>query len=56
MPLYNTTTTAELRTWYDNFGEDLIINPRDSAIYYWDRCLGLSARAVELSTLGVEEL
>lgn len=49
----NTTTTAELRTWsHDNFGEDLIINPRDSGIYYWDRSLGLSARAVELSTLG----
>ena len=49
----NTTTTAELRTWsHDNFGEDLIINPRDSGIYYWDRSLGLSARAVELSSLG----
>ena len=49
----NTTTTAELRTWsHDNFGEDLLINPRDGAIYYWDRTGGLTARAVELSTLG----
>ena len=48
----STTTTTELRTWsHDNFGEDLIINPRDSAVYYWDRTLGLSSRAVNISTL-----
>lgn len=46
------TTTTELRTWsHDNFGEDLLINPRDSNIYYWDRTNNLSTRAVELSTL-----
>ena len=46
------STTAELRLWsHDNFGEDLIINPRDGAIYYWDKSSGTSARAVELSTL-----
>lgn len=45
------TTTAELRLWsHDNFGEDLIINPIDSGIYYWDKSNGLSTRAVELST------
>ena len=46
-------TSAELRTWsHDNFGEDLIINPRDGAIYYWDKSNGLSTRAVEIGTLG----
>ena len=44
---------AELRTWsHDNFGEDLIINPRDGAIYYWDKTNGLDDRAVEIGTLG----
>jgi len=49
-----TTPGAQIRLWsHDNFGEDLIINPRDSALYYWDKSAsgGLSARAVELSTL-----
>ena len=47
-----TTTEAELRLWtHDNFGEDLIINPRDAAIYYWDKTSTLSARAVEIGTL-----
>ena len=36
---------------HDNFGEDLIINPRDGALYYWDRTNGLSGRAVKLNTL-----
>jgi hypothetical protein len=36
---------------HDNFGEDLLINPRDAGIYYWDKSLTLSGRAVELSTL-----
>lgn len=46
------TTTNEIRLWsHDNFGEDLIINPRDSGIFYWDRSNNLSTRAVELSTL-----
>ena len=45
------TTTTELRLWSeDNFGEDLLINPRDGAIYYWDRTGNLSTRAVEIST------
>ena len=43
------TPGAEIRTWsHDNFGEDLILNPRDGAIYYWDKSNGLSTRAVEL--------
>lgn len=46
-------TDAELRLWsHDNFGEDLLINPVDSAIYYWDKTSTLSARAVEIGTLG----
>lgn len=45
------TTTTELRLWsHDNFGEDLLLNPRDSAIYYWDKTNNLSTRAVELNT------
>ena len=47
-----TGTTREIRTWsHDNFGEDLLINPRDGAVYLWDKTNGLSTRAVELSTL-----
>lgn len=43
---------AQLRLWsQDNFGEDLIINVRDGGIYYWDRTLGFTARAVPLSSL-----
>ena len=46
-------TEAELRLWsHDNFGEDLLINPRDGAVYYWDKTSGLSSRAVEIGTLG----
>ena len=45
-------TTREIRTWsHDNFGEDLLINPRDGGVYLWDKTNGLSTRAVELSTL-----
>ena len=45
------TTTTQIRLWsHDNFGEDLIINPRDSNLYYWDRTNTTSARAIELST------
>lgn len=46
------TTEVELRTYsQDNFGEDLIINPRDSGLFYWDRTNGTSQRAVALNTL-----
>ena len=45
------TTTGELRIWSeDNFGEDLLINPRDGEVYYWDKSDNLSTRAVEIST------
>ena len=47
------TTTTQIRLWsHDNFGEDLLINPRDSNIFYWDRSTNLSSRAVELSAFG----
>jgi hypothetical protein len=40
-----------LRLWFaDNFGEDLIFNIADGAIYYWDASGNLSDRAVLLSS------
>ena len=36
---------------HDNFGEDLLLNPRDDQIYYWDKTNNLSSRAVKLNTL-----
>ena len=45
--------TTQLRLWsHDNFGENLIINPRDGAIYYWIKDDGLSNRAREIGTIG----
>jgi hypothetical protein len=45
-----TVPGAQIRLWsHDNFGEDLILNPRDSGVFYWDRTNGLGNRAVELS-------
>ena len=42
----------QLRLWsMDNFGEDLISNPRAGSIYYWDKTSGLNTRAVTLSSL-----
>ena len=42
----------QLRLWsMDNFGEDLISNPRAGSIYYWDKTNGLNTRAVALSSL-----
>lgn len=47
-----TTAGAQLRVWsHDNFGEDLLFNPRDGGIYYWDVTSGTGARAVSLSSL-----
>ena len=46
------TTTTQIRLWsHDNFGEDLLLNPRDGGIYYWDRTNNTSTRAVEVSTI-----
>jgi hypothetical protein len=45
-------TTAQIRLWsHDNFGEDLLLNPKDDAIYYWDKTNTVSNRAVLLSSL-----
>lgn len=41
-----------LRLWFaDNYGEDLIMNLADGAIYYWDATGGTATRAVTLSSL-----
>ena len=46
-----TGTANEIRLWtHDNFGEDLLINPRDGGIFYWDKSDGLGNRAVLLSS------
>ena len=51
------TTTTQIRLWsHDNFGEDLLLNPRDDQIYYWDRTNGLTNRAVKLNTLSGTKL
>ena len=45
-------TTATIRSWsHDNFGEDLLINPRDGGIFYWDKTNGTGTKAVALSSL-----
>jgi len=44
-------TSGETRLWsQDNWGEDLVLNVRDSNVYYWDANLGLSTRATALSS------
>ena len=46
------STESELALWSeDNFGEDLLLNLRNSAIYYWDKSGGVAARAVNLTSL-----
>lgn len=43
--------SEQLRLWsHDNFGEDLLINPRDGGIYYYDRTDGNAGRAENLAT------
>lgn len=45
-------STDSLRLWsQSNFGEDLIFGPLGEPVYYWDASSGLTARAVELSTI-----
>ena len=47
-----TAATDSMRLWsQNNFGEDLIFNPRGGGIYYWDASSGLTARGVALSSL-----
>jgi hypothetical protein len=45
-------SSTRLRLWSsDNYGQDLVINPRDAAIYYWSNLSGLGVRAVRLDSL-----
>lgn len=42
----------QLRLWTaDNYGEDLVIAPRNGSIFYWDATLGTTVRAEYLSAL-----
>lgn len=42
----------QLRLWSAiNYGEDLVLAPRGGSIFYWDATLGLTQRAVYLSSL-----
>ena len=44
--------TDQLRLWTeDNYGEDLLFNPRDGGIYFKDMSANISDRAVNLATL-----
>jgi len=44
------SASGQLRLWtHDNFGEDLIINPRGGGIYKWVQNDGTDTRAVDLS-------
>ena len=46
------TVEGQLRLWsHDNFGEDLLINPRDGGVFLWDATNGTGTRAVEVSTI-----
>jgi hypothetical protein len=45
------TSTLQLRLWsQDNWGEDLAFSPVDSTPYYWDKTLGLGARATTFAS------
>jgi len=45
------SANGQLRLWtHDNFGENLIINPRGGGIYRWVENNGTSTRAVELAS------
>ena len=46
------SSSDQLRLWsHDNFGEDLIINPRAGGLFYWDESSGVTDRAVALADL-----
>ena len=50
-----TVPVNQIRLWsQDNFGEDLLFNIRNGAIYYWRRSTGVNNRAVELYDRAVE--
>jgi len=46
------TVFGALRLWsQQNFGEDLVFNPRGGGLYYWDATGGLTTRGVLVSSL-----
>ena len=46
------SASSQLRNWsHDNFGEDLVMNPRGGGVYYWDQSGGTTTRAVAVSDL-----
>ena len=46
------SASNQLRNWsHDNFGEDLVMNPRGGGVYYWDQSGGATTRAVAVSDL-----
>jgi hypothetical protein len=46
-------SSIALRLWsQQNFGEDLVFNPRTGGLYYWDAGGGLTTRGVLLNSLG----
>jgi hypothetical protein len=50
------TSNTQLRLWSnDNYGQDLVIAPRNGAIYYWVASTGTSVRAQALSDLATLE-
>jgi hypothetical protein len=45
------STGSNIRLWsQDNWGEDLVFNVYDGTPYYWDRTLGLGARATTFAS------
>ena len=47
------STVTNIRIWSaNNWGEDLVFGPRGGGLYYWDATSGLSARGVNVNTLG----
>jgi hypothetical protein len=47
-----TTSNTELRIWSnDNYGQDLVIAPRNGEVYYWEASNGVTVRAKFLSAL-----
>ena len=46
------SASSQLRLWsHDNFGEDLLMNPRGGGVFYWDESSGASVRAVNITEL-----
>jgi len=50
------TSATAIQIWSQiNFGQNLLFGPRGGAIYYWDAVAGVTARGVNLTTLGDAE-